>query len=89
MQTLIIYDDTGYILDIRSGQPAPREPVGVPFMWVEIPKGKAIVSVDTSVTPHQPIFEDIPPTVNEKVTEQEQAILELTMALALIQGGDE
>jgi hypothetical protein len=91
MQTLIIYDQTGYILDIRSGYPAPREPVGIPFMWVDVPEGKMVVRVDTSITPHQPVFEDLPPTeidlLKAKVEEQEQAILELTMALAAIQGG--
>ena len=67
METLIIYDNTGYILFDRSGEPAPREPIGVPFMWTEIPKGKRIkitdgIGVDTSVVPHKVILEDIPPT---------------------------
>jgi hypothetical protein len=67
MDTLIIYDNEGYILSTRSGQPAPREPIGVPFLWVDIPEGKRIkttdgIGVDTSVTPHQVILEDIPPT---------------------------
>lgn len=67
-QTLIIYDDEGYILSIRSGAPNPRLPVGVPYILTTIPEGKKLVSsvggigVDTSVTPHQLILEDIPPT---------------------------
>lgn len=67
MQTLIIYDDEGYVLSIRDGQPTPREPIGVPFLWTEIPEGKrnkgvGSIGVDVSVTPHQVILEDIPPT---------------------------
>jgi hypothetical protein len=89
---LIIYDNEGYILSIQSGNPTPREPVGVPFMWVETPPNKTVTSINVSVTPHQPVFEDIPPTeidlLNQKLVEQEQAILELTMALASLQGGN-
>ncbi|MCG1029321.1 hypothetical protein J5S49_13570 [Virgibacillus halodenitrificans] len=67
MNTLIIYDNEGYILSIRQGEPAPREPIGVPFLWVDIPEGKRIkvidgIGVDTSVTPHEVILEDIPPS---------------------------
>lgn len=66
-QTLIIYDEEGYILSTRSGEPSPREPIGVPFLWVDIPEGKRLkitdgIGVDVSVTPHQVILEDIPPT---------------------------
>lgn len=72
MKTLIVYDESGYILSVRSGQPAPREPVGVPFLWVDIPEGKQLkitdgIGVDTSVTPHQAILEDIPPTEIEEL----------------------
>lgn len=89
MKTLIIYDSTGYILDIRSGVPDPREPQGVPFLWVEIPSGKRIkvtnngIGVDTSVTPHTVILEDIPPTETEKLKAQVDAI---NIALANIMG---
>lgn len=90
MQTLIIYDETGYILSTRKSEPAPREPIGVPFMWVEIPEGKQLkiidgVGVDTTVTPHQVILEDIPKSetqlLKEQVEAQNQAIAELSMLL--------
>lgn len=85
-QTLIIHDETGYILDSRSGYPLPREPQGVPFLWVEIPQGKQIkktdgVGVDVSVEPHQVILEDIPPTEIEVLKGEN---LELKLALAEI-----
>jgi len=70
MNTLIIYDNIGFVLDIRSGEPLPREPIGIPFIWVEIPTGKQInltdrIGVDVSVTPNVAILEDIPPTEAE------------------------
>lgn len=91
MKTLIVHDNTGYILSIRQGEPAPREPIGVPFLWVEIPQGKQLkitegVGVDVTVTPHQPILEDIPKSdveiLKEQLKAQEEAIFELAGIIA-------
>lgn len=77
MLTLIIYDDTGYMLSDMSG--GTREPQGIPFLWVEIPDGKRIkrpdngICVDVSVTPNVAILEDIPKTVEEVNTERVSA----------------
>lgn len=65
MQTLIIYDSTGYVINQMSG--AVREPVGIPFIWVEVLEGKRIkitdgIGVDVSVTPNVAILESIPLT---------------------------
>lgn len=86
MNTLIIYDEQGYILTARSGQPFPKEPVGVPFLWVEIPEGKQIdyeKGVDVSKTPHQVCLKEIPAStlkvVEERVAELEDIVLMLTM----------
>lgn len=82
MKTLIIYDNEGYILSVRQGQPAPREPIGVPFLWIEIPEGKRIkdgVGVDTSVSPHKVILVDIPPTEID-LLKQENLIIKQSMA---------
>src|SRR5665648_982662 len=81
MNTLIIYDNTGYVIDVRSGDPAPREPIGIPFIWVDIPTGKQIkvtngIGVDVSVTPNVVILEDIPKTDIELIQEQLQATQE-------------
>lgn len=70
MQTLVIYDSTGYVITQMSG--SVREPVGIPFLWIEVPEGKRIkltdgIGVDVSVTPHQVILEDIPPTELEEL----------------------
>lgn len=85
MNTLIIYDNTGYVISTMSGEPAPREPIGVPFLWVDITTGKQLkitdgIGVDTSVTPHQAILEDIPPT---QVQILETQVADLTYQLML------
>lgn len=88
-KTQIIYDETGYILSIRQGEPAPRNPVGVPFLVVEIPQGKQIkitdgIGVDVTVTPHQVILEDIPPNEIEVLrSDLEAAVLELSMLISM------
>lgn len=81
MKTLITYDETGYVLSNITG--FYKTPVGVPFLEVEIPQGKRLkitdgIGVDVSVTPHQVILEDIPPTEIE-VLKQKQQELELTL----------
>jgi hypothetical protein len=73
MNTIIIYDSLGYI--IIQGQGSIREPVGIPFIWVEIPQGKRIkltngIGVDVTVTPNVAILEDIPKTEIELLQEQ-------------------
>ena len=88
MKTQIIYDETGYILSIRQGEPEPREPIGVPFLWTEIPQGKQIkitdgIGIDISVTPHQVILEDIPPSeidlLRGRLEVQENALIEIIL----------
>lgn len=88
MKTLIIYDDTGYIISAMAG--SIREPQGgVQFLWAEIPTGKQLkitdgIGVDVSVTPHQAILEDIPKTEIELLKEQlaltQQAVDDMLLA---------
>ena len=82
MNTLIIYDNLGYIISTASGD--IREPQGgVQFIWAEIPTGKQIkmfngIGVDVTVTPNVAILEDIPKTeievVQTKLLASEDAI---------------
>lgn len=90
-KTLIIYDANGYIITNIKG--SYRLPTGVPFLEVEIPEGKQIkytngIGVDVSVTPHQVILEDVPPSETEVLKQQmamqEQAIADLTTYIATI-----
>lgn len=89
MKTLIIYDNEGYIISTRQGQPIPRVPVGVPYLEVEIPDGKQIkytdgIGVDVSVEPHEVILEDIPPTEIDKIrADMNESVMELTMLIAM------
>ena len=78
MQTLVIYDTTGYIISQMSGD--VREPVGIPFIWVEVPVGKRIVSVDPETG--TPVFEDLPRSETEILKEQIDA-LNIAMAQML------
>lgn len=93
-KTLIIYDEEGHILSTRSGQPAPREPIGVPFLWVNIPEGKRIkitdgIGVDTSVSPHEVILEDIPPTeIEELRLDMARSNTELFETMLMLIGGN-
>lgn len=93
MSTLIIYDNEGYIISTRNGEPAPREPQGVPFLWIDIPSGKQIkytdgIGVDVTKTPHQVILEDIPPSEMELLKTENQQIKQSMAELAeLILGG--
>lgn len=93
MNTLIIYDNEGYIISTRQGQPSPRVPVGVPYLEVEIPQGKRIkvtdgIGVDVTKTPHEVILEDIPPSEIELLKEENLVIKQSMAELAeLILGG--
>lgn len=85
MNTLVIYDNTGYIIQQISG--SIREPQGgVQFIWVEIPEGKRIVSIDTTKTPHTVVLSDIPKTemqlAQERIASLEQSNAELTTLIA-------
>lgn len=89
MKTLIVYDLEGNIIQRISG--SYRKPVGVPHIEVDIPEGKMVTGVNVNIEPNQPIIENLPPNENEllnkKTDELEQAILELTMMVSVLQGG--
>lgn len=82
MNTLIIYDGIGYIIYQAMGN--IREPIGIPFLWVEIPEGKRIVSIDVSGDTHIPVFEDLPKSEVKLLQEQ---VDDLNMAMAALMGG--
>ncbi len=69
MNTLIIYDNEGYIIQQMCG--VVREPQGgVQFMWTTIPEGKRVISIDTTKTPHIAILEDVPKSEVDLLKEQ-------------------
>lgn len=93
MNTLIIYDNIGYVISQMAG--SVREPQGgVQFLWAEIHTGKQLkitdgIGVDVSVTPHQAILEDIPKTEIEIVKEQLQSVQSdnANLVTMLVEGG--
>lgn len=64
MEMIVIYDMTGKIYYCAGGDVA--EPVGIPFLRVNVPDGKRIKKVDTSVEIHVPVFEDEPKLQQDK-----------------------
>lgn len=54
MDILIIYDRTSYIIYHGSG--SVREPVGLPFIWIDVPRGKQITGVDVNIKPNVAIL---------------------------------
>lgn len=81
MNTLIIYDTTGRIIYQVSG--SVLEPVGIPFMWVEIPLGKYVTAIDVTKKEHEPIFTEYPKSDVYLLQEQVDA---LNIAIAQMMG---
>lgn len=81
MKTLVIYDTSGKIFFQAQG--SVQEPSGIPFLWLEIQSGKTLKSIDTTKTPHEPVYEDIPKSQVQLLSEQVAA---LNIALAEVLG---
>ena len=83
MKTLIIFDNTGRIYYMASGDVV--EPKGLPFLLVEIPEGKFVTGVDVSGDEPVAILEDEPKTetqlLKERIAELEDALCELSMSM--------
>lgn len=71
MSTLVVYDAEGYVLYYATGE--VRVPVGVPFLWVEVPVGKYVASVDVTREQHEVVFEDKPKSAEQLQIESLQA----------------
>lgn len=63
---LVIYDNAGTIYFMGTGK---NTPIGIPYVNVNVPNGKYLVKIDTSKSPHEPIFEDYPKTEMEILKE--------------------
>ena len=81
MDTLVIYDNTGKIYYQVTG--AVVDPIGLQFLWVIIPERKILKTINTAVTPHEPVFEDLPKSELDNVKEQLAAV---QIALAEMMG---
>ena len=73
MKILYAYDTSGNI--IYAGQ---TEPAGIPCMWIDVPQGKRVSRIDTSKTPHTPIYKtDEIADLQTRVAELEEAVVDL------------
>lgn len=81
MQTLVIYDMAGRIYYQAQGD--IQVPTGLPFLWLDIPAGKILKSIDTSKAVHTSVYEDVPKTELDTVKEQLSAV---QIALAEMMG---
>jgi len=67
--TLVIYDNQGQIFSQVTGNYLVPQG-GVQYLEVDVPDGKRIASIDVSTTPHQAVFEDIPPSEIEDLRQE-------------------
>jgi len=88
IEALVVYDSTGYIIHQEFGG-AAREPVGVPFLKVEIPNGKYVSGVDVSEETPKVILKDMAKSVSEteiELLKEEQDLMKKAIE-ELILGG--
>ncbi|NFO10915.1 hypothetical protein FDB29_07290 [Clostridium botulinum] len=84
MKTLIIYDNTGYILMQQTSSYRTPEG-GIQYLELEIPAGKRVKSIN--VDKKEAILEDIPKSeveiLKEKVESLEKSNAELTTLVSM------
>jgi len=74
MKLLTIYDNNGKIYSQLYGDyPIPES--DLKFLETEIPEGKTLSRIDTTLITPIPVYEELPPTDIEKVNTQMTAIL--------------
>lgn len=79
MNTLVVYDNKGTVfLQVTGNYLLPQG--GVQYLEEDIPEGQRLVGVDVSVTPHQVILENIPPS---EVDALKTTVSDLTYQLML------
>lgn len=98
MKALVIYDSTGRIWNIVYG--AEAAPQGLTCMWVDIPDGAQLESIDvTNPDNPQPVFSRLPESdigklhkqmasVEAQVEELKLESKELTLVVAKMIGGE-
>ncbi len=71
MKTLIIYDDTGYILMKQTGNYRVPEG-GIQYLECEIPDDKLVVEID--VKNKKPVLEDLPKSETDILKDEIEAL---------------
>lgn len=84
MRTLIVYDANGYVFYTASGD--VKEPVGVPFMWVDVTPGKYVSNVDVTSDPHEAELVDLPKSEVDKLNDR-LTVLQSALDDVILHGG--
>lgn len=87
MQSLVIYDDSGRILNSITGDYS-RPTGGVSFLEIVIPAGKMLSGVDLSGDEPVPIFEDLPISDNERLRREMAQMSNELIDLIMMMGGN-
>jgi hypothetical protein len=86
MNTLVIYDNNGVIFFQVSG--SVIEPNGLQHMYVEVPQGKYVASVDVSGETHAPVLVDFPKSETQLLKDENTEIkLALAELAEIVVGG--
>ncbi|SCX93913.1 MULTISPECIES: hypothetical protein [unclassified Lysinibacillus] len=88
MKHLIIHDEEGFIISTMGGTPEPREPIGVPFLWADVPIDQQVIKINVSVTPHEAVLVSLPKSEAQKAQEQIDALTQAVAELSLLVGGN-
>jgi hypothetical protein len=87
IKTGVCYDDIGHITGTQIGT-TMYTPVGIPYLVVDVPAGKTLKNIDVTVTPNQPVFEDIPKTefqmVKDSNVQLQSMIEEMTQTVNVL-----
>ncbi|MDF2636336.1 MAG: hypothetical protein K0R78_3210 [Pelosinus sp.] len=73
MNVLVIYDQTGRIFFIGQGI---EEPIGLQFMYVDIPDDKTLLKIDVNGETHTPVFSEPTKSEVQLLKEENAAMLE-------------
>ncbi|SCY30136.1 hypothetical protein [Lysinibacillus fusiformis] len=88
MKQLIIHDEEGFIISVMGGTPEPREPIGVPFLWADVPIDQQVIKINVSVTPHEVVLKAMPKSETQMAQEQIDALTQAVAELSLLVGGN-
>lgn len=78
--SIVIYDNNGTIY-FSGSAPVPES---LQYMEFDPPQGKYLKGIDTTVVPHQPMFENYPKSemdILKDINEQQQADIDYIMLL--------
>lgn len=87
MNTLIVYDNEGFVFYTAQGE--VKEPVGVPSIRVDLEEGEYVPEVDVSKEPHMAVIKQYPKTAQQLQQEEIDTLKKKynDLVLSLVEGG--